>query len=180
MPQDDRETEIDMDDAKLRAWWWQKQGLDGSLRGAAPAAVLERSGWARSVGGAGPYLTLFARARTSREEADAAVQRLDIHELPAARGCTYVLPARDFALALTVAEGFGRGELRTAEKLGVTENEVDTLCAAVVKAVGDHVSWLVPGDHVVFSFIPSCGLRRSGRPSAAPRAALVKKERRRE
>ncbi len=29
--------------------------------------------------------------------------------------------------------------------------------AGVVKAVGDHVSWLAPGDHVVFSFIPSCG-----------------------
>lgn len=29
--------------------------------------------------------------------------------------------------------------------------------AGVVKAVGDHVSWLAPGDHIVFSFIPSCG-----------------------
>jgi S-(hydroxymethyl)glutathione dehydrogenase/alcohol dehydrogenase len=29
--------------------------------------------------------------------------------------------------------------------------------AGVVKAVGDHVSWLQPGDHVVFSFVPSCG-----------------------
>jgi S-(hydroxymethyl)glutathione dehydrogenase/alcohol dehydrogenase len=29
--------------------------------------------------------------------------------------------------------------------------------AGVVKSVGEHVSWLSPGDHVVFSFIPSCG-----------------------
>ena len=29
--------------------------------------------------------------------------------------------------------------------------------AGVVKAVGSHVSWIEPGDHVVFSFIPSCG-----------------------
>jgi NDMA-dependent alcohol dehydrogenase len=29
--------------------------------------------------------------------------------------------------------------------------------AGVVKAVGEHVSWLEPGDHVVFGFIPSCG-----------------------
>jgi NDMA-dependent alcohol dehydrogenase len=29
--------------------------------------------------------------------------------------------------------------------------------AGVVKAVGEHVSWLQPGDHVVFGFIPSCG-----------------------
>jgi S-(hydroxymethyl)glutathione dehydrogenase/alcohol dehydrogenase len=29
--------------------------------------------------------------------------------------------------------------------------------AGVVLSVGDHVSWLQPGDHVVFGFIPSCG-----------------------
>lgn len=29
--------------------------------------------------------------------------------------------------------------------------------AGVVKKVGSHVSWLSPGDHVVFSFTPSCG-----------------------
>ncbi|WP_024795277.1 NDMA-dependent alcohol dehydrogenase [Tomitella biformata] len=29
--------------------------------------------------------------------------------------------------------------------------------AGVVKAVGSHVSWIKPGDHVVFGFIPSCG-----------------------
>ena len=35
-----------MDPAKLRAWWWQRQGLDGSLAGQPAAEVLERSGWA--------------------------------------------------------------------------------------------------------------------------------------
>ncbi len=74
---------------RRRAWWWQRQGLDGSLRGRAPAEVLARSGWARSVGGVGPYLALFARAGTTRAEVDAAVAALDIHELPAARGCSY-------------------------------------------------------------------------------------------
>ena len=29
--------------------------------------------------------------------------------------------------------------------------------AGVVEEVGDNVSWLAPGDHVVFGFIPSCG-----------------------
>jgi NDMA-dependent alcohol dehydrogenase len=29
--------------------------------------------------------------------------------------------------------------------------------AGVVLSVGSHVSWLVPGDHVVFGFVPSCG-----------------------
>jgi hypothetical protein len=100
-----------MNDAKLRGWWWHRQGLDGSLRGKPPATVLERSGWARSVGGVGPYLTLFARAGTSREAADAAVARLDIHELPAARGCTYVLPAE--------TESFVRDQLGDARSFSL-------------------------------------------------------------
>ncbi|HYV85698.1 MAG TPA: crosslink repair DNA glycosylase YcaQ family protein [Patescibacteria group bacterium] len=126
-----------MDMAKLRAFWAHRQGLDGSLRGEDPATVLERAGWARSVGGVGPYVTLFARAGTSRAAADAAVKALQIHELPAARGCTYVVPASDFALALRAGQEFGDGEMRVAAKLGVTEKEVDTLCAAVVRALGD-------------------------------------------
>ena len=124
-----------MDETKLRAWWWHRQGLDGSLRGAAPAEVLARSGWARSVGGAGPYLTLFARAGTSRADADAAAAAQHIHELPAARGCTYVLPAQDFALGLAVGDGFRDAEMRTAEKLGVTRDEIEALCDAVVGAL---------------------------------------------
>ncbi len=61
-----------MVDEKLRAWWWRRQGLDGSLNGAAPAEVLAKTSWARSVGGVNLYLTL---------------------ELPAPRGCTYDAPA---------------------------------------------------------------------------------------
>lgn len=124
-----------MDETKLRAWWWHRQGLDGSLRGHTPAEVLARSGWARSVGGVGPYLTLFARAGTTRADADAAVAALHVHELPAARGCTYVLPAQDFALGLAVGDGFRDGEMRTAERLGVTRDEIDALCDAVLGAL---------------------------------------------
>jgi hypothetical protein len=124
-----------MDDSTLRAWWWHRQGLDGSLRGASPARVLERSGWARSVAGIGPYLTLFSRARISRADADAAVAALDIHELPSARGCTYVLPRRDYALGLAVGAPFGGAEMKTAAKLGVTEKEIDALCRAVLRAL---------------------------------------------
>lgn len=124
-----------MDAHKLRAWWSAVQGLDGSLRDAAPAAVLERCGWARSVGGVGPYLTLFARAGTRRAIADAALAELAIQELPAARGCTYVLPASDFAVGLRAGRAHGDPEWREAEKLGVTEAEFEKLCAAVKKAL---------------------------------------------
>jgi hypothetical protein len=124
-----------IDEVKMRAWWSHRQGLDGSLEGKSAAAVLQRSGWARSVGGVGPYLTLFSRAGIGREEADAAVARLEIHELPSARGCTYVVPASDFAIALKVARALSGEEMKTAAKLGVTEKEIDKLCDAVLKAL---------------------------------------------
>lgn len=118
----------------MRAWYAHRQGLDGSLDGKSAAEVLGRTGWARSVGGTGPYLTLFSRAGLSRENVDASVAKLEIHELPSARGCTYVLPASDFALGLTVGLGFS-DEMKTAEKLGVTEKEIDKLCGAVIAAL---------------------------------------------
>ncbi|MFN0055634.1 MAG: DNA glycosylase AlkZ-like family protein [Planctomycetales bacterium] len=123
------------DNAKLRAWWFHRQGLDGTWQGAAPREVLLRSGWARSVGGVGPYLTLTARAGCRRDECDRAVRELEIHELPAARGCTYVVPADDYALALKVGQEFGEAPLRTASKLGVTAQEIDHLCEAVAQAL---------------------------------------------
>ena len=122
------------DASKLRAWYAHRQGLDGSLQGASPAEVLERAGWARSVGGVAPYLTLFSRSSINREQADAAAARLAIYELPSARGCTYVLPASDFALGLTVGQAFA-GEIKTAEKLGVAAKEIGKLCDAVLRAL---------------------------------------------
>ena len=98
-------------------------------------AILEQAGWARSVGGVGPYLTLFSRGGTSRAAADGAVAKLEIHELPTARGCTYVVPASDFALGLTVGRQFGGGDMKQAREAGVTEKEIDKLCDAVVKAL---------------------------------------------
>ncbi len=124
-----------MDQSKLRAWHAYRQGLDGSLDGKSAAEVLGRTGWARSVGGVGPYLTLHARAGLTREGVDAAAARLEIYELPSARGCTYVLPASDFALGLKVGQSFGEGEMKVAEKLGVTAKEIERLCHAVLAAL---------------------------------------------
>jgi hypothetical protein len=121
-------------EAKLRAWWSHKQALDGRLAGAPASSVLEKTGWARSVGGAGPYLTLFSRAGIGRDAADAAVRDLEIHELPSARGCTYVAPASDFALALKAGQSFG-SEMKTAAKLGVTQREIAKLCDLVISAL---------------------------------------------
>jgi hypothetical protein len=108
---------------KLRAWYSHRQGLDGRLAGATAAEVLTETGWARSVGGTGPYLTLFSRAGISREAADAAVAKLQIHELPAARGCTYVLPSQDFALALEGRREFSGSEMKVGAEAGRDEKE---------------------------------------------------------
>ena len=123
-----------MDQSKIRAWYAHRQGVDGSFAGKHPAEILGRVGWARSLGGVGPYLTLFARAGLSREAVDASVSKLEVHELPSARACTYVLPASDFALGLALGRSFN-GEWKVAEKLGVPKKEIDKLCEGVVAAL---------------------------------------------
>jgi hypothetical protein len=125
---------LTMDSMKLRAWWFHRQGLDGKLVGKTASRILADTGWARSVGGAGPYLTLHARGGIGRAAVDEAVARLEIQELPSARGCTYVVPDVDFALALLVGQGFAN-EAKTARKLGVTDAEIEKLCAAVIQAL---------------------------------------------
>ncbi|GAA2139328.1 hypothetical protein GCM10009760_21450 [Kitasatospora kazusensis] len=123
--------------AKLRAWWAHRQWLDGAHAGASPAEVLAATGWARSVGGAAPYLGLFARAGLGREAVDAAVAAVRVHELPAARGCTYVLPAADFALGLAAGAAAPEGSLAAAEKhLGVSRDEIEKLCLTISHLLG--------------------------------------------
>jgi hypothetical protein len=60
---------------------------------------------------------------------------MEIYELPAARGCTYVVPASDFALALQVGQPFAGADFRVAAKLGVTGEEIERLCDAVLGAL---------------------------------------------
>src|SRR5438128_818007 len=122
-----------MDSVGLRAWWFHRQGLDS--QSSIPES-LTRSGWARSVGGSGPYLGIFARTRAGREAIDDAVAKAEIHELPAARGCTYVVAATDYAFALKSGEPFADNPMKVARKLGVTDAEVDKLAIAVVDALG--------------------------------------------
>lgn len=115
---------------QIRAFRWKRQEL-GAVRKASTAEVIEHTGWMRSVGGAGPYLGLFARAGISREDVDADVAALKIHELPAARGCTYVVPAADFALALRAGQGFASDYHVARKHLGVTETEIEKLCEGI-------------------------------------------------
>jgi hypothetical protein len=124
-----------MDAAKLRAWWFHRQGLDGGLRSGGIGETLANCGWARSVGGSGPYLGLFTRIGATRQAVDDLLAKAEIHELPAARGCTYVVPAADYALALKAGQPFADGDMKPARKLGVTDSEIDKLGLAVVDAL---------------------------------------------
>ncbi len=126
-----------MNRENLWAWWWAKQGLDGSLQGKSPREALVRAGWSRSVGGASPYIAVFARTERSMADTDQAVADLEIHELPSARGCTHVLPRDDFALGLKVSQGFGDDVSITqaVKYLGVTEEELGTLGGEILKAL---------------------------------------------
>ena len=128
-----------MDSATQRAWSWHRQGLDGSLEGRGAADVLRRAGWARSVGGANPYLTLFSRAGVRRGQADADVAALRIHELPTARGCTYVLGADDFAWALALGRDAAEAQAKVLDKLDVPRSELAALEGAVLEVLGSGV-----------------------------------------
>lgn len=87
-----------------------------------------------------PYLGLFARCGASREAVDTAVASLEIHELPAARGCTYVVPAADFVVALKAGAGFSyESDMKVARKLGVTDKEIDKLSSGIVSALKSKV-----------------------------------------
>ncbi len=121
---------------KLWGWWSHRQGLDGSLSDASSREILQRVGWQRSVGGANPYLALWARNGASRESVDADNAALELFELPSARGCTYVLPAEHFALGLKAGESFADAAVAPARRhLGVTDAEVDGLGEKVLRAL---------------------------------------------
>lgn len=128
-----------MDLSKLREWYWRKQGLDGSFRARTASESHACAGWARSVGGANPYLQTFARNGTSRAAFDAQVAALELHELPSARGCTYTVSAPDFALALAVSQGFADdASMATARRfMGVDDAEIARLQEKVVAALAN-------------------------------------------
>ena len=122
---------------RLRAWAWHRQGLDGSLAGCTSEQVFARAGWARSVGGANPYLTLFARAGIRREQVDADVLAHRILELPVARGCTYVLGRDDFAWALQLGRDAADQAFKVVGRLGVDRGEITLLEEQVLHTLAE-------------------------------------------
>lgn len=122
-------------ESTLRAWHWHVQGLDGSFKDYSPARILSAAGWARSVGGACVYLTLHSRGGHDRKTVDEAAADRAIYELPSVRGCVYAVAASDATLALAACRPFKDPEIRLARRLGVTKEEQDRLCAAIMEAL---------------------------------------------
>lgn len=121
---------------QARAFWCAKQGLAPHLD--APLIdIIERTGWVRTLGGVDVYLAVRARyPGLRRAELDAAVARGALRVLPAARGCIYLVPERDRALALGFAASMARPRTeRDLDKAGVTWEEVEDLAAAVRAAL---------------------------------------------
>ncbi|WP_240689860.1 crosslink repair DNA glycosylase YcaQ family protein [Arthrobacter sp. PAMC25564] len=129
---------------RLRAWAWHKQGLDGSLAGCTAEQVFARAGWARSVGGANPYLTLFARAGIRRDQVDADVLAHRILELPTARGCTYVLGRDDFGWALQLGRDAAEATVKVLGRLGVDRGEITLLEEQVLHTLAEAEAPLDP------------------------------------
>lgn len=126
-----------LDPQLLRAWSWHRQGLDGSLASKGAAEVLDRVGWARSVGGANIYLTLFSRTGMPRADVDAAAAAREIHELPTARGCTYVLPSGDYAWGLQLGHASAEASVKVLERLGVERAEIEALAQDLLQVLRD-------------------------------------------
>ncbi len=126
-----------MDFGRLRSWRSQKQGLDSPL-GMGAAATLARAGWSRNVGGSSTYLGLSARSGLDPGAVNGAIGRMEICELPAARGCTYVVPAEDFGLALAMSRIQNPPEKLTSpeRRVGMTEGEMERLMSAVLDGMG--------------------------------------------
>lgn len=125
-----------MIEARLRAFLSERQGLN-HFETQSSATILASRGWARTVGGANPYLTLFARNKAPRTEVDSDVAKLEIHEFASARGCTYLLPAEHFQIGIKCGQGFNADSaIRTAKsKLGVTDKEIYALKEGVLAAL---------------------------------------------
>lgn len=122
-----------LDRQQARAAVFAAQGLLAPSED--PVAVLEGSGFVRTLGGIDVYIALKARVPgLRRQDVDdaAAAQRLQV--LPAARGCIYLLARRDAPLALRVAELLSRPrEAREHEKVGIADAEVEELAAATLE-----------------------------------------------
>jgi hypothetical protein len=121
---------------KLRAYLAHRQGLL-ELSSASNHDVLQKVGWARSVGGHNAYITLFSRNGSSKEQTESDAKASNIYEFASARGCTYFLPRDDFQVGIKAGQGFNDASaIRTAKtKLSFTDEDLDKLNMGILDAL---------------------------------------------
>jgi len=107
--------------------------------GRSVTAVLEETGFVRTLGGVDVYLAVRARMPGMRRaDLDAAVAAGEAQIIPAVRGCMYLVPRRDVPLSLRVAEMLtcSRDE-REHAKVGIRPGELEEIGAAVLQTLGE-------------------------------------------
>lgn len=107
--------------------------------GRSVAAVLEETGFVRTLGGVDVYLAVRARVPGMRRaDLDAAVAAGEAQIVPAVRGCIYLVPRRHVPLALRVAEILTRSrDEREHAKVGIRPGEIEEIGAAVLQTIGE-------------------------------------------
>ncbi len=122
--------------APARAAFFAAQGIPPAGKPALLSA-LERTGFVRTLGGIDVYLALRARVPgLSRADLDRAVDRHEAQVLPSVRGCIYLVPRRDAAVALRAADLLSRGRAeREHQKAGIRPGEVGKVAREVLAAL---------------------------------------------
>jgi len=100
-------------------------------------AVLERTGFVRTLGGIDVYLALRARLPGLwRTKLDRAVDLREAQVVPSVRGCIYLVPRRDVALSLRTADLLSRARVeREGRKAGIRPGEADSVGTEVLKVL---------------------------------------------
>ncbi len=119
--------------AQARAAFFAAQGIPPAGKPALLPA-LERTGFVRTLGGIDVYLAVRARVPgLSRADLDRAVDRHEAQVLPSVRGCIYLVPRRDAAVALRAADLLSRARSeREHTKAGIKRGEVEKVAQAVL------------------------------------------------
>lgn len=122
--------------SSVRRAWCRAQGLHGTGADSV-GALIARTGWVRTLGGADGYLSLAARQpglEVARVHAELASG--DIAVVPAVRGCVYLVPREHVPVALAIADTLSaRRRARELEKVGVAPAELEQVCVAVEQAL---------------------------------------------
>ncbi|MCA9537554.1 MAG: winged helix DNA-binding domain-containing protein [Myxococcales bacterium] len=125
-----------IDPRRVCGEWARRQAL-APRTSSTPAGKVHATGWLRTLGGIDAYLALRARLpEFSMAEVHAAIAAGELRVSPAARGCIYLVPQADLALALRMADLLSRRRnARELEKVGVPESEIEAIGDAVLAAL---------------------------------------------